>query len=132
MLLAVNDDTEGARVRADGDRLVQVVTNLLSNAINFSPEGASVEVSIGRHDGMIRVSVRDRGPGIPDSFRDLVFEKFTQADTSDRRQRGGTGLGLSICRAIIEDFGGRIDFENEMGSGTTLYFDLPEHRGGDV
>jgi Amt family ammonium transporter len=132
VLLALNDDTEGARVRADGDRLVQVVTNLLSNAINFSPEGASVEVSIGRHDGMIRVSVRDRGPGIPDSFHDLVFEKFTQADTSDRRQRGGTGLGLSICRAIIEDLGGRIDFETEPGSGTTLFFDLPEHRGGDV
>ena len=83
-------------------------------------------------DGMIRVSVRDRGPGIPDSFRDLVFEKFTQADTSDRRQRGGTGLGLSICRAIIEDVGGRIDFETEPGSGTTLFFDLPEHRGGNV
>ncbi len=132
VVLAVNDDSEGARVRADGDRLVQVVTNLLSNAIDFSPEGASVEVSIGRHDGVIRVSVRDRGPGIPDSFRDRVFEKFSQADTSDRRQRGGTGLGLSICRAIIEDLGGRIDFETEPGSGTTLFFDLPEHRGGDV
>ncbi len=79
---------------------------------------------------MIRVSVRDRGPGIPESFHNLVFEKFTQADGSDRRRLGGTGLGLSICRAIVEDLGGRIDFETELGSGTTLFFDLPEHPGG--
>jgi signal transduction histidine kinase len=81
---------------------------------------------------MIRVSVRDWGPGIPKDFHDLVFEKFTQADASDRRQRGGTGLGLSICRAIIEDLGGHIDFETEAGAGTTLFFDLPEYRGGEA
>jgi signal transduction histidine kinase len=130
--LVVNDEAEGARVRADADRLIQVVTNLLSNAIKFSPEGALVEVSTARRDGMIRVSVRDRGPGIPESFHDLVFEKFTQADGSDRRRLGGTGLGLSICRAIIEDLGGRIDFETEAGAGTTLFFELPEQRAGDT
>jgi signal transduction histidine kinase len=130
--LVVNDEAAGAHVRGDADRLIQVVTNLLSNAVKFSPEGASVEVSIGRHDGLIRVSVRDRGPGIPKSFHDLVFDKFTQADASDQRQRGGTGLGLSICRAIIEDLGGQIDFETEAGRGTTLFFDLPEHRGGEA
>jgi len=129
--LVVKDEAAGARVRADNDRLIQVVTNLLSNALKFSPEHAPVDVSIGRHDGMIRVAVRDRGPGIPTSFHDQLFEKFTQADASDRRQRGGTGLGLTICRAIIEDLGGRIDFETEVGAGTTLFFDLPEHRGGD-
>jgi len=128
----VNDEAAGARVCADADRLIQVVTNLLSNAVKFSPEGASVEVSIVRHDGMIRVSVRDRGPGIPKSFHHLVFEKFIQADASDQRQRGGTGLGLAICRAIIEDLGGQIDFETEAGRGTMLFFDLPEHRGGET
>ncbi len=131
VLLVVNDEAVGARVRADADRLVQVVTNLLSNAIKFSPEGAPVEVSISRHDGMIRVSVRDRGPGIPKSFHDLVFEKFTQADGSDRRRLGGTGLGLNICRSIVEGLGGHIDFETEAGAGTTLFFDLPEQSGGD-
>jgi len=130
--LVVNDEAAGARVCADADRLIQVVTNLLSNAVKFSPEGASVEVSIVRHDGMIRVSVRDRGPGIPKSFHHLVFEKFIQADASDQRQRGGTGLGLAICRAIIEDLGGQIDFETEAGRGTMLFFDLPEHRGGET
>ncbi len=130
--LVVNDDAPGARVRADVDRLVQVVTNLLSNAIDFSPEDAPVEVSITRLDGMIRVSVRDRGPGVPKSFHDLVFEKFAQADASDRRQRGGTGLGLSICRAIILDLGGRIDFETEVGAGTVFFFELPEQRGNNA
>jgi Amt family ammonium transporter len=130
--LVVNDEAAGARVRADADRLIQVVTNLLSNAVKFSPEGASVEVSIVRHDGMIRVSVRDRGPGIPKSFHHLVFEKFIQADASDQRQRGGTGLGLTICRAIIEDLGGQIDFETEAGRGTTFFFDLAEYRGGET
>jgi signal transduction histidine kinase len=128
----VNDEAAGARVRADADRLIQVVTNLLSNAVKFSPEGACVEISIARHDGMIRVSVRDRGPGIPKSFHHLVFEKFVQADASDQRQRGGTGLGLTICRAIIEDLGGQIDFETEAGRGTKFFFDLPEHRGGET
>ena len=127
----MKDEAAGARVRADSDRLIQVVTNLLSNALKFSPQHAPVDVSIGRHDGMIRVAVRDRGPGIPTSFHDQLFEKFTQADASDRRQRGGTGLGLTICRAIIEDLGGRIDFETEVGAGTTLFFDLPEHHGGE-
>ena len=91
-----------------------------------------MEVSTARHDGMIRVSVRDQGPGIPKSFHELLFEKFTQADASDHRRLGGTGLGLHICRAIIEDLGGRIDFETEAGAGTTLFFDLPEQRGGDA
>jgi Amt family ammonium transporter len=132
VLLVLNDEAAGARVRADADRLVQVVTNLLSNALKFSPEGAPVEVSTARREGMIRVSVRDQGPGLPSSFHDLVFEKFTQADTSDRRRLGGTGLGLSICRAIIEDLGGRIDFETGAGAGTTFFFDLPELHGGDA
>jgi Amt family ammonium transporter len=128
--LVVADEAAGAWVRADADRLVQVLTNLLSNAISFSPQGATVDLSISRRDGMLRASVRDRGPGIPKYFHGQVFEKFTQADASDRRRPGGTGLGLSICRAIIEDLGGHIGFETEVGAGTTFFFDLPEQRGG--
>ena len=124
--ISVHDTAPGARVRADGDRLTQVLTNLLSNAAKFSPRGGVVGVTIARHNGSIRVAVSDQGPGIPKSFREHVFQKFAQADATDRRQRGGTGLGLSICKAIIEGLGGRIDFETETGKGTTLYFDLPE------
>jgi len=123
---SVHDSAPGARIRTDGDRLLQVLTNLLSNATKFSPRGGVVGVTIARRDGSIRMSVSDEGPGIPESFRQRVFQKFAQADASDRRQKGGTGLGLSICKAILEQLGGQIDFETESGKGTTLFFDLPE------
>ncbi len=72
----------------------------------------------------------DHGAGIPESFRPRVFQKFAQADGSDSRRKGGTGLGLSICQAIIEDLGGKIGFETEIGEGTTFSFDLPEWSEG--
>jgi signal transduction histidine kinase len=71
------------------------------------------------------VAVTDHGPGIPESFRGRVFQRFAQADSSTTRPRGGTGLGLSICKAIVERMGGRIGFETSPGRGTTFYFDLP-------
>ena len=83
-------------------------------------------VTVARRDGSIRVTVSDHGPGIPETFRERIFQKFAQADASDRRQKGGTGLGLNICKAIVEQLGGQIDFETETGRGTKLYFDLPE------
>ena len=119
-------DTEtGARVQGDGERLTQVLANLLSNAAKFSPAGEDVGISITRNDGAFRVSVKDSGNGVPEEFRDRIFEKFSQADSSDARQGGGTGLGLSISRAIIEKHGGRLDFDSKAGEGATFYFDLP-------
>ncbi len=114
-----------ARVLADEARLLQVTTNLLSNAAKFSPHGQVVSVSAAERDGMLRVCVTDRGAGIPEAFRNRIFEKFAQADSSDSRARGGTGLGLSICKAIIERMRGLIGFESKVGHGTTFYFDLP-------
>src|SRR5205814_7258276 len=72
-----------------------------------------------------RVEVRDEGPGIPDEFRKRIFQKFSQADSSDARLKGGTGLGLSISRAIVERLGGQIGFDTQMGAGTTFYFEFP-------
>ena len=120
------EDAHPVRVKADGDRLIQVLTNLLSNAIKFSPQGGAVELRISRGDHMVRISVKDCGPGIPEDFRDQVFERFTQADTADNRCRSGTGLGLSICKLIIDEHAGKIAFDTEIGKGTTFYFDLPE------
>jgi PAS domain S-box-containing protein len=120
----LKDALPGVKVAADSDRLIQVVTNLLSNAAKFSPPGGTVDVSVSQHKGSIRVSVTDHGPGIPEEFRSRIFQKFAQADSSDSRQKGGTGLGLSICKAIVEKLGGKIGFETEMGVGTTFYFDL--------
>lgn len=123
--LELRDGVPNVQVRADHDRLIQVMTNLLSNAVKFSPEGGCVSVSACLRERRVRVLVSDQGPGIPEDFRANIFEKFAQADTSDSRRRGGTGLGLSISRAIVEDHGGVIGFETEVGKGTTFYFDLP-------
>lgn len=125
--LSLQFPDEELMVRADGDRLTQVVTNLLSNAMKFSPSDGVVEIHVGRSaSGGVRVEVRDHGPGIPEEFRKRIFQKFSQADSSDTRQKGGTGLGLNISRAIIERLGGSIGFETHTNEGTTFYFELPE------
>jgi PAS domain S-box-containing protein len=127
--LVLEQALPGAKAQADPDRLIQVLANLLSNAAKFSPPGERVLVRIARAEGYVGVSVTDRGPGIPEGFRDRIFQKFAQADTSDARAKGGTGLGLSISKAIIERLGGHIGFETESGKGTSFYFKLPEYTG---
>jgi signal transduction histidine kinase len=116
----------GARVRVDPDRLAQVMDNLLSNAAKFSPTGGTVRIDLARQGTDLRVSVTDRGPGIPHAFQGRVFEKFAQFGTSSARHKGGTGLGLSIARAIVERLGGTIGFSSEPGGETRFHFDLPE------
>ena len=111
-------------VRADADRIVQVMVNLLSNAAKFSPHPGAVQVRLDAVEGVARVSVTDQGTGVPEAFRERVFERFAQADGSDRRQNGGTGLGLNICRSIVQAHQGRIDFNSEPGR-TEFFFELP-------
>jgi len=118
----------GLRVQVDSDRLAQVVTNLLSNAVKFSPPGGMVEVLVMRAGLGVRVEVRDHGPGIPEEFRTRIFQKFSQADSSDTRQKGGTGLGLNISRAIVERLGGSVGFDSKAGMGSTFFFELPEWK----
>lgn len=117
-----------ASVVVDRLRLEQVLNNLLSNAAKFSPPQGRVEVAISPADGWVRVSVRDHGPGIPQAFRARIFEHFSQADSSDTRQKGGTGLGLAISRQLIERMGGRLAFDSQEGAGSTFYFELPLAR----
>ncbi|GAA0735225.1 hypothetical protein GCM10009106_20150 [Sphingomonas japonica] len=114
-----------ATVRADPDRLVQVLTNLLSNAIKYSPQGEAVTISVAHLDRRHRLCVADRGPGIPEEFRERMFGKFAQADSSDTRQKGGTGLGLSIVREIVVRLGGEVGFADRDGGGTVFHVDLP-------
>ncbi len=116
---------DAAPVMGDPDRLVQVVVNLLSNAVKFSPAGGRVQVSVMPESRIVRLSVRDEGPGVPDTFRSRIFTKFAQADGSDTRQRGGTGLGLAIAKEIAERHGGRLWFESAPGAGATFHLDLP-------
>ncbi|MBT5494568.1 MAG: HAMP domain-containing histidine kinase [Alphaproteobacteria bacterium] len=113
-------------VEADEERLNQIIANLLSNAAKFSPKGSSVDILVESLGTIFRISVRDEGPGIPEEFRDQIFEKFTQADGSNTKQVSGTGLGLSITKSIVEGHGGTIDYETEIGRGTTFFFDLPQ------
>jgi len=115
-----------ANVNGDPDRLMQVLANLMSNAAKFSPAEGTVEISLIQRDHQFRIAVRDQGPGIPEDFKDKIFGKFSQADSSDTRQKGGTGLGLNITKAIVEQHGGTIGFDSEVGAGSTFFFDLPQ------
>jgi signal transduction histidine kinase len=113
-------------VSGDHHRLVQVMANLLSNAAKFSLASSQVDVSILRHEGKLRVAVRNYGKGIPESAQATVFDHFTQVDSTDQRQVGGSGLGLGIAKMIIEAHHGHINFISEVDKETTFYFDLPE------
>jgi len=115
-------------VAADSDRLMQVMANLLSNAAKFSPEGSAVQVRARDHGTHVRIEVEDHGIGIPETFRQRVFEKFAQADSSSSRRFEGTGLGLSITRQLLEAMGGTIGFTTNTGQGTIFHFELP-HAG---
>ena len=116
---------ERPTVDGDPDKLVQVFTNLISNAIKFSPAGREVRVQLSTSDSTAIVSIADQGPGIPPEFRDRIFGKFQQAAHSGTRTTGGTGLGLAIARAIVDLHGGTIRFESRHGAGTTFIVELP-------
>ena len=120
-------DTASAsgRVTADTDRLMQVLSNLLSNAAKFSPPGADVLIRVLGSPTTMRVEVQDFGAGIPEKFRSRIFEQFAQADHSASRRFEGTGLGLNIARKLIEAMNGAIGFSTEMGHGTVFHFELP-------
>jgi CheY-like chemotaxis protein len=119
--LRLETDGSAPMIRADADRIVQVSINLLSNAAKFSPPGETVVVRVATVDDKARLSVRDRGPGVPEDFRDRIFSKFAQADGSDTRQKGGTGLGLVIAREIVERHGGRLWYENMPDGGAAFH-----------
>jgi signal transduction histidine kinase len=123
--IRLEDAGAAADVRADPDRLLQVVTNLLSNAIKFSPADNEVVVAIEKGTDIVRLTVRDHGPGIPVDFKPLIFEKFAQADAGDARQKGGTGLGLSIVKQIVDRLSGEVGFADAPGCGTIFHVQLP-------
>jgi PAS domain S-box-containing protein len=117
-------------VHADGDRLVQVIVNLVSNAVKFSPKGETVRIAVEESPNWIEVKVIDHGRGIPAKYKNLLFQRFQQVEASDSRKKGGTGLGLAICKGIIEQHGGSIGVDSEEGQGSTFWFRIPPANAG--
>lgn len=115
----------------DGDRIVQVLINLLSNAIKYSPKGSAVVLSTVPHSSELEVRVTDTGRGIPESHLGALFQRFKQVERTDATKKGGTGLGLAICKAIIEQHGGTIGVESELGKGSTFWFRVPNCESKD-
>jgi two-component system OmpR family sensor kinase len=109
----------------DPSQMRQVLTNLLANACRFSPEGAAVEVAVGKRDERVIFEVRDHGEGIPEQLRTKVFERFYRADNSRNRDTGGSGLGLSIVTTIVEHHGGSVVADETPGGGATFRVSLP-------
>src|SRR5258706_3933628 len=123
--VAVALEVTDAQVVGDENRIVQVLVNLPSNAVKFSPRGAAITVCAQEAAGFVEVAVRDPGRGIPRSYQRSIFERFQQVEASDSRKNGGTGLGLAICKTIVEQHGGTIGVESEVGRGSTFWFRVP-------
>lgn len=125
-LLQEGGPFEDMNIKGNYDRLMQVMYNLISNAVKFSPTGGQVFISVSEGDNKVKVAVRDEGKGIPEEFHARIFQRFAQADSSSSRIFSGTGLGLSICKQIIEQLGGTIWFDSKKNHGTIFYFELPK------
>ena len=111
-------------VRMDRERILQVLRNLIGNAVKFTPSGGAVEITAGAVDGRVQVSVKDSGPGIPAENLSNIFNKFQQASPSGSHQIRGTGLGLAIVKHIITSHGGKIWVESKLGQGSSFIFVL--------
>lgn len=128
--LTLDVDDEPLRVSGDHGRLLQAVTNLVSNACKFSPAATTVVIAGDRDGDTVEITVRDQGPGIPPEFRPLIFRRFAQADPAHRSGAVGTGLGLAITKAIVEAHRGEIGFLSEPGQGTRFWIRLPSTDRG--
>jgi signal transduction histidine kinase len=126
--LRLNRGTGPVRVRGDRRRLAQVIDNLITNAIKFSPNGGAVDLNLERRDGIVVVEIADQGIGVADDDRDRLFERFFRARSALDRQIPGTGLGLYISQAIVEAHGGRIEARSVEGEGSAFVIELPVDR----
>ncbi|MBK1873232.1 PAS domain S-box protein [Marinobacter sp. 1-3A] len=122
-------DLPNVYVLVDGKRLLQALNNLISNGIKFSPDKGLVNISARSQEAdensTVTITVQDSGEGVPEAFRDRIFQRFAQADSSDTRSQGGTGLGLAITRELVTVMGGEVGFESLPGQGASFWILLP-------
>lgn len=123
---------EGLTIRADADRFRQIMLNLLSNAIKYTDAPGQIMVEVKRQEHGVKISVADTGCGIEAAELPFVFERFYRTDKSRHSSTGGAGLGLNLAKAMIEQHGGTIGIESEVGVGTKIWFTLPEQDEQDL
>jgi signal transduction histidine kinase len=119
-------------VAADGDRLRQVLTNLVTNAVKYSPAGGRIQIDLQARDGNVEIVVRDEGLGIAIAEQRMIFEKFYRVDANMTRGVSGSGLGLYICRELVHRMGGTIAVESQPGEGSTFIVTLPLAAASDA
>ncbi len=125
----VEDINPDVKAFFDEERVVQVLINLLSNALKFSPADTEIKIAQEAEENFVRVKVIDQGRGIPEEKLKTVFERFRQVEKGDSKEKKGAGLGLTICKAIVENHGGIIGVESVVNEGTTFWFTLPRSGG---
>uniref|UniRef100_A9AA11 histidine kinase n=1 Tax=Methanococcus maripaludis (strain C6 / ATCC BAA-1332) TaxID=444158 RepID=A9AA11_METM6 len=123
--IKLKKEIEEIAIDADKDRITQVLTNLIENAIKFSPANESIMISADLEDEHVHLRVTDHGAGIPKKDMEKVFNRFYQVDSSTKRKKGGSGLGLAVCKSIVEAHKGSIWVESELGKGSTFHIILP-------
>jgi PAS domain S-box-containing protein len=126
--LRLTQAADNVKVNVDAELLSQVLANLISNAVKFSPEGGEVTISVARRENFVRVAITDQGPGIPEKFQTQIFQEYVHVESAPAREGEGVLLGLKLSKAIIEEFGGAMSFLTTPKHGTTFYFDLPQAR----
>jgi len=126
--LTVDSPAELPPVAADPDKLRQVLTNLLDNAVKYSPDGGRVQIVVKQSGSRIRFRVEDEGLGIPQAEQSRIFEKFFRLDPNLTRGVGGTGLGLYICRELVRRVNGQIWVESDAGKGSTFFVEVPQQQ----
>ncbi len=123
LLVEISDELPAVRV--DPDRMIQVLVNLLDNALRYTPPGGKIRLSANPGLGFVEITVKDNGPGIPAENLEHLFERFYRADNSRQRDSGGSGLGLAIAKSLVEHQGGQIRVESKAGEGSTFVIQLP-------
>ena len=125
--MEISFGSEDMALFADRDQIIQVLTNLLTNAIKFSPTGGMIYVKSCKHSESVEIRICDSGPGVEEEMKTVIFEKFSQIMLA-RSRREGTGLGLAISKSIVEGHGGSIGVDSREGIGSEFWFTIPLQR----